>query len=119
MQETVKMVYVKRTQKGWRVFHALQDKGEGQLIRDIYVEEDGQIPSWAETIQATISTDEEGGGIAVYLTLTAGTNKSAQYKPIANPADPTTKPEILVIYVNRRPDLPPKLFLIVKTAEVR
>ena len=118
MNETVKMIYVKRTQKGWRVFHALQDKrGEGHLIRDIYVEEDGQLPPWAETIQATISTDEEKTGIAVYLT--AGTNKSAQYKPMVDPMDPTTKHEILVIYVNRRPDLPPKLFLTIEPAGVR
>ena len=108
MEETVKMVFAHTTRKGWKVYHGYTESGEEPLIRDIYFASDGQIES--RKIEVTL-TDEKKG---ISMFMTAGSPRSAIYKPAINPRDPLAKPSILVMYVNRRLELPLELHVSAK-----
>ena len=104
MRETVRMFFSHTTRKQWKVYHGIQEKsGERPFVRDIYLSTDGQLPENTKAIEVTL-TDEKIGGVQLFQT--SGTIKSAIYRPVINPADPLAKPSILVMYVERRPDLP-------------
>ena len=105
---TEKMIYAHTTTKGWKVFHGIQaNPDEIPLIRDIYLAQDGQLPEDAKVIGVTLHTDEKKRGVAVYMT--GGTPKTVMYRPLIDPKDPLAKSSILVVYINRNPDLPLKL----------
>ena len=112
MKETVRMFFQHTTRKQWKVFHAYQtESSERPLVRDIYLSTDGQLPEDTKAIEVTL-TDEKKGGVQLFQT--SGTIKSAIYRPVINPADPLAKPSILVMYVERKPDLPLSFYVSVE-----
>ncbi len=112
MEETVRMIFSHTTRKQWKVFHGYQTEAdERPLIRDIYLAPDGQLPDDVKVIGVTLHTDEQKKGVEVYMT--AGTAKTVIYKPLIDPKDPLAKPSILVVYLNRSPELPSKLYVSV------
>ncbi len=112
MRETVRMFFQHTTRKQWKVYHGYEtESSERPLIRDIYLAPDGQLPENTKVIEVTI-TDEKIGGVQLFQT--SGTIKSAIYRPVINPADPLARPSILVMYVERRPDLPLSFYVSVK-----
>ena len=116
MEETVRMYLVRTTRGGKRVYHSYPMDGQKPLLRDIYLPPDGQLPDNTREIDVTVSSEERGEYI---LLLSAATKNTLKYTPIVTPESPAAETAILVLYTEKRPDLPQKLFLTIEPAEVR
>ena len=118
MNETVRMYLVRTTRGGKRVYHSYPMDGQKPLLRDIYLPPDGQLPDNTREIEVTVSSEERGEYMSYILLLSAATKNTLKYTPIVTPESPA-ETAILVLYTEKRPDLPPKLFLIIEPAGVR
>lgn len=117
MEETVKMVFSHTTRRGWRVYHSIQDRPEIKpLVRDIYLAPDGQLPDNTEAIEVTVSSERISTNYI--LQLSAATMNTLKYTPVVSSKNPPVEMSILVVYTERRSDMPSKLYLSVKPVEV-
>ncbi|MEM3192105.1 MAG: hypothetical protein QXP36_08660 [Conexivisphaerales archaeon] len=106
MEISERMRYVRRTQRGWKLFR-------GRRVRDIYLSpDDGLIQDGTKEILVSICTEEKEGAIALYKE--GETERAIIFKPV----EEEQKRKILVLYLEKPEDQekPGMIFLRIQGA---